>query len=220
RLLRLQTRLGRERFRSIGFRDRRAVTPERRGIDVVALDEVVERRAGYAQKLRGARQIAAGDCERLPRRLHLGALARDSQVEVFGIFARILQTEVDGGDDGPFGHDDRSLDAVLELAYVARPRVGLDRTDGIGREAARGLAEALRHLLQQHLRDEEAVPLTVAQRRHLDGDFADPVVEVLAKAAAAGQCLELAVGGADEAQIERNLRPAADTLDGALLQHP
>src|SRR6185437_16294326 len=50
--------------------------------------------------------------------------------------------------------------------------------------------------------------------------LADAVVQVLAEAAAAGERLELAVGSADETQIERYLRASADALHRTLLQHP
>src|SRR5262249_33099200 len=113
----------------------------------------------------------------------------------------------------------RALDAVLELAHVARPAVRLDRTDRIGREPARRLAEALADLLQQELRQQQAVALPLAQRWHAYGDLADPVVEIVAEVAGADQRLELAVGCADDAQIERDRRAAADALHRPFLHH-
>src|SRR6185437_8681039 len=147
------------------------------------------------------------------------ALAGDAQIEILRVLPGVLQAEIVGGDDGSLRHDDRTLDTVFELTHVARPGMSLNGADGIGRKAAGRLAEPLRYLLQQHLRDEEAVTLPVAQRRHVDRDLADAVVEVLAKTARADQRLELAVGGTDEAQIERDGRAPADALHGALLQH-
>ena len=143
--------------------------------------QVVERRTGHPEQLGGAREVAAGDGERLSDRLRLGALARDPQVEILRVIARILQSQIARRHHRTLRHDDRALDAVLQLAHVARPAVRLDGADGIGRESARGLAEPLGHLLQQELREQQAVALPIAQRRHADGHLADAIEQVIAE---------------------------------------
>src|SRR5215469_2888366 len=123
RLLRLRPRFRLEccrRFLRLGTA---RAAPERGDIDAVALDEIVECRPGDAEQLRGTREVATGDGQRLPRRLHFRPLARDPQIQILRILAGILQAEVVRGHDHPLGHDDRALEAVLQLAHVAWPGV-------------------------------------------------------------------------------------------------
>ena len=61
-----------------------------------------------------------------------------------------------------------------------------------------------------------AAPL--AQRRHVDGHFADAEVQVLAEALLDDQRLQIPVGGADDAHVDRDLLASADALDDAVLQ--
>jgi two-component system response regulator GlrR len=137
-----------------------------------------------SRRLRGARQVAARHGERLAHRLRLGALARHAQVQVLRIVPGVIQPQVRRGHHHPLGHDDRALDAVLQLPHVARPAVGLDGTDRIRGEPARGLAEALGDLLQQELREQQTVALAVLERRDAHRHFTDAIEEVIAEGAA------------------------------------
>ena len=60
------------------------------GIDAVLGEQVIKCRSGNAEKFSCARQVPLGHRERLSDGLHLGPLARDAQIEVFRIIARIL----------------------------------------------------------------------------------------------------------------------------------
>ncbi len=91
------------------------------------------------------------------------------------------QPEVVGSDVLALGHDHRAIDAVLELADVARPRIGLDRLERIRREAAQRAAVLAAAALHDGLRDHDRVARALAQRRDADRDLADPVVEILAE---------------------------------------
>src|SRR2546429_3750474 len=73
--------------------------------------------------------------------------------------------------------------------------------------------------LQDELREQEAVALPIAQRRHADGHLADAVEQVVAEAAAADQRFEFAVGGAHQTKVQRHRHTPADALHGALLDH-
>ena len=68
------------------------------------------------------------------------------------------------------------------------------------------------------MREQRCIALAVAQRRDLDDDLGQPVVEVLAKAPGDDLILEALVRRADDAHVDRDLLPAADPLDDALLQ--
>ncbi|MDT4824412.1 hypothetical protein FQZ97_576590 [compost metagenome] len=60
---------------------------------------------------------------------------------------------------------------------------------------------------------------TLAQRRHLDGEYVEAVIEVFAEAAGLDHLLEVLVGGGDDAHIDVLRLVAAHALEGALLQH-
>ena len=57
------------------------------------------------------------------------------------------------------------------------------------------------------------------QRRHREREDDDAVVEILAERALAHQCVEVAVGGRDDAHVDGDRAIAADPLDLALLEH-
>jgi hypothetical protein len=59
----------------------------------------------------------------------------------------------------------------------------------------------------------------LAQRRHLDRQHAEPVVQVLAEARLGGPVAQVAVGRRDHAHIDAPGHRAADALELALLQH-
>ena len=63
-----------------------------------------------------------------------------------------------------------------------------------------------------------ASPLPIAQRRDLDDDLGQPVVEVFAELALDDLLLEALMRRAHDAHVDRNLLAAADALDDALLQ--
>ena len=68
------------------------------------------------------------------------------------------------------------------------------------------------------LRQQQDVAAAGAQRRQLDVDHVDAVVEVLAKAAFLDRGFEIAIGGGDDADVERHLGVPADRPDRPLLE--
>ena len=68
------------------------------------------------------------------------------------------------------------------------------------------------------VREQRRIALARAQRRNLDDDLGQPVVEILAKLAGDDLILEVLVRRAHDAHVDRDLLPAADALDHALLQ--
>src|SRR5690606_35621472 len=80
-----------------------------------------------------------------------------------------------------------------------------------------GLAEALVAALDE-VRDEGGQVLEpLAQRRQVDRDDVEAVVEVLAELAVADQLFEVAVGGGDQAHVDAEGLDAADALELRLL---
>ncbi|OPZ05947.1 MAG: hypothetical protein BWZ08_02381 [candidate division BRC1 bacterium ADurb.BinA292] len=64
----------------------------------------------------------------------------------------------------------------------------------------------------------EDVALALAQRRHVDGEDIEPVVEILPEFGGFDHLFEVAVGRGDDADIDRDRAAAADALDFALLE--
>ncbi len=62
------------------------------------------------------------------------------------------------------------------------------------------------------------VGLAVAQRRDADHHLVETVEQILTKPPGAHQVLQILMGRADDADIDRNRLPAADPLDHAFLQ--
>jgi hypothetical protein len=60
--------------------------------------------------------------------------------------------------------------------------------------------------------------LALAQRRHMNGDDIQAVIEVLAEEAFLDQALEIAVGGGEDAHVHVDFFRAADAGEGALLK--
>ena len=82
------------------------------------------------------------------------------------------------------------------------------------------LRPALRaaELAQQRVRQHRRPAAPLAQRRHVDRHFADAEVQILAELLLGDQLLQVLVGRAHDAHVDRNLLPAADALDHAVLQ--
>src|SRR5437867_10962729 len=117
--------------------------------------------------------------------------------------------------------DDRTLDGVEELANVARPGIRLERGERRGAEpldAVRGVR------LHEMIGEEPHVLSPLAQRRDLDGDRVDAVVEVLAELAGFHGLGEIAVRGGHEPYVDATRPGSADAkeragLDGAQELH-
>src|SRR5690606_13305249 len=112
----------------------------------------------------------------------------------------------------------RRLDAILHLANVAGPRIRVDRVLRILGEALDVLALLLRELREQVPREQDPSALALAHGRDSDRDLADPIVEVLAEAALRHLVGQVLVRRADDADVDRDLRSAADPLDDTLLE--
>ena len=184
------------------------------------MHEVVQRRPAHAEHLRRLDDVAVHAAEHRDDRALLGLVAHLAQVErgeiVVGAFAakprsaaviwlpsamitaRLMQFS-----------SSRTLPghACASIAAIASERSVIERAALLGGEA-----------LHEGVRQQRRVARARAQRRDVDDDLRQAVVEVLAEAAVRDQRLQVLVRRADDAHVDRDLVAAADALDHALLQ--
>src|SRR5262249_44500778 len=79
------------------------------------------------------------------------------------------------------GERDGALDGVLELAHVAWERVRKNRAQGLGRDAAHLLALLVGEAMHEMIDEGAQILGARSERRHLDADDVEAVVEVLAE---------------------------------------
>src|SRR4029079_6629495 len=97
-------------------------------LQTILLEEVVQRRAADAEELGGAGDVVIRPAQRVADRLAVGDLAGRAEVDELGLYRSIRpEVEVGRSDAAPVRHDDCALDAVLELADIAGPGIGIDR---------------------------------------------------------------------------------------------
>src|SRR3984885_4896531 len=111
-----------------------------------------------------------------------------------------------------------SLDDILELANVPRPRVRREDVERVGLGADDVLLEPLVELAEEMLHEERDVDGPLAQRGQANRHDVQPVVEVFAKCARRDQLLQVAVRRGDETNIDSNRLDATNALEFALLQ--
>ena len=114
----------------------------------------------------------------------------------------------------------RALDAVLELAHVARPRIRLHRVERRHREARHPLAVLRAQAVEEVAREQHHVVATVGEARQPDREHGEPVVQVLAEELARHQALEVAARRGDEPDVAVQLLVRADAGERALLEEP
>ncbi|MDV7398151.1 hypothetical protein RZS08_42505, partial [Arthrospira platensis SPKY1] len=95
------------------------------------------------------------------------------------------------------------LDDVVQLSYVPRPVGNCQHLQGVAGEAGFRLAVAAGERAQEVLGEKRDVLATPRQRRDLQADDIDAVIEVFAELTAAQGLLEVAVGRRQDAQVDR-----------------
>ena len=107
---------------------------------------------------------------------------------------------------------------VPQLPHVARPPVLREDVERFRAQVDVGLAEALGRLAQEERAQVRDLLAALAQRRHVDADDAQPVVQILAELAFGDALLEVGVGGGEHPHVDA-LRPRlADRHDLVLLE--
>ena len=94
----------------------------------------------------------------------------------------------------------------------------LDRIDRIGQKRHHAATLFRREAAHEAVREQRRVRFTRTKRGHVDDDFGQTVVEILAKLALGDVILEALVRRANDANVDRNLLASADSFDDALLQ--
>ncbi len=89
---------------------------------------------------------------------------------------------------------------------------------GLGGEARPPSSCSRRRTLQEGLGQQQDVARPLPQGRQVDHDHPEAVVEVLPEAPRLNRLLQVAVGGGHDPGVDRDLLPAADALDGLLLE--
>src|SRR6266704_604199 len=120
-------------------------------------------------------------------------------------------------DDVAGGQDHETFDGVLELADVARPSV--DRQQVIHPRAEPLRGAAVPRTRPQEVRGEERDVLGPgAQRRHLDRDHVQAVVEILAKPPLGHESFEIRVSRRDPADVDAARRVLSQAAHLILLE--
>ncbi len=116
------------------------------------------------------------------------------------------------------GQDDRALDDVAHLADVARPVVLLEDARRGRIERGDRLVVAVVELGEERLHQQRQVVLAQAERRQLDGEHVQPVVQVLAQLAVLDGVGRVHVGRRNHADVHRLLVAPAEAAERPLLQ--
>ena len=116
-------------------------------------------------------------------------------------------------DVGAAGQHHRVLDRVLR-AGARCPGTGTATAPSSAACDSRGAAAAgLAELLEEELHQQRQVALALAQRRDVDVEDVQPVVEVLAEQPLGDPLLEVAVGRRDDAHVDAHRFVGAERLD-------
>ena len=118
------------------------------------------------------------------------------------------------------GEQERLPHRVLELAHVPGPSLGLEEPDGFGLERGGFDAQFRPGALHEILHQFRDVLRALAQGGKQDGDATQTVKEVLAKLPLLHGAFQVAMGGREHPDIDRDLLIAPDPLDILLLQDP
>src|SRR5207237_3872648 len=125
-----------------------------------------------------------------------------------------------GRDEVGVREDRRTLHDVSQLADVARPRILLEDLHRILIDRAHRLAVDGIELVEEPLDQQRHVFAALAQRRQLDCEDVQAVIEVFPQLAVADSIRRIHVRRRDDADIDRLLLAAAEPPERPLLQHP
>src|SRR6185503_18378325 len=188
--------------------------------NLVALDLVVERLAADAQAASGLLLVAAGFLQYLDDLVTLHGLHEgEILLAALGRGLELADGKVRGLDDLAFAHEDRALNFVLQLTDVAGPVVFAKALCGFGTEVGNQSVGLRRETFQERAGQRQDVVAALAQRREVNGQRADAVIEVFAQFALLDGVIDAAVCGGDDAAIGLVAGAPADGADLLLLEH-
>src|SRR5690606_37210249 len=191
-----------------------------------------ERARLQAQQLRGAVRPGHPPAALLERPKHVASLElADLGFGQYPIVVPLRDRLRDLGRGQDIGHreieaqhltarqDHRSLADVFQLANVSRPVVPLEQRRLLLRQRERRVTELLACPLEEMARELHDVVAALAERRNVDREYAQAIVEVLAEASRGDLLLEIAVRRRDDPDVDRVRAVVADALELALLEH-
>ena len=115
------------------------------------------------------------------------------------------------------GQHHRAMQAILQLAHIAAPRLGREPIQRCRAERPLGQAVQPGELGGQVPGQRHDILRALAQGRQLQGQHTEPEQQILAERAFRDCPLEVAVAGGDQPDIDANRPRAADAIDLALL---
>src|SRR4051794_7585692 len=188
-----------------------------------AIQLVVQRLQADAKDLRRPRLVVAGVLQRQqdqsPLRFVDGGARGERDRRQRFLAARDQQRrQVLGLDEVAVGEDRRALHHVPQLADVARPGILLEDLQRLLLHRPHRLAVARVELGEERLDQQGHVFLAIAQRRQLEREHVQPVVEILAELAGAHGVGRVLVGRGNHPHVDALLLTAAQTPERPLLQ--
>src|SRR5882724_8239001 len=112
-----------------------------------------------------------------------------------------------------------ALEHVAQLADVAGPVVAAEDALRVGTDADALLSEVAAQAVEDAASQDGDILAPVAQRRNVELQSADPVVEILAEPALLNGGAQLAVGGGDEADVDGAVLDVAEAAEAFLFEH-
>ena len=119
----------------------------------------------------------------------------------------------------PFQQADGPIQAVAQLAHVARPGVMLQVIAQAGGQAGAGAFQLGGKANAEVLGQRQYVFLPFAQRRYAQVEHVEPVEQILPELAALHQSGQVLLGGANDPNIDLYFLLVAEAAEHAVLQH-
>src|SRR5262245_47889585 len=116
--------------------------------------------------------------------------------------------------------DHGTFQNILQLANVPGPIVLLQPTKGLGFDPSNFLPYFVSMASDKVSDQQRNIFHTLAQRRNLQREDVEPVVEIPAESAFRHSGLQIAISGRNYADVYGNRVRAPDALQFTLLQHP
>ena len=146
--------------------------------------------------------------------LQRGQFAGDRRVTLHHLFRQIVAINLQ-----PFTQIHHALDQILQLAHVAGPVPRLQTAHCLGGELRRDALQPGAERLNEGIHQAGNILLTLAQRRDLQRNHIQAIVEVAAERAFFHRIQQIAVGSGDDAHVDLDGMGRADSHHFALLQH-
>ena len=115
--------------------------------------------------------------------------------------------------------DDGTFNYVFKFADVARPMVGAETTQAIGRQFEAGPSDAGTVAFDEESSQKFDIGVAVAKRRNRNRKNVKPVIEIFAKAAGTHLLSQVPIGRRDNADVYLPRVGTADRFVFALLKH-